>query len=57
MREFLSIAETMDLLRSSRATVMRRIDDGTLTAVKIGRRRLVVVASVKRALGTDNTEK
>lgn len=37
-KEFLTTEEVMERLRLSRATIYRRVNDGTLKCVKIGRR-------------------
>ena len=39
---FLTVAETADLLRCSEPTVRRRIRDGQLPAVKLGRGRSAI---------------
>lgn len=46
VRKFLTKAETAETLRVTLRTVDRRIEDGTLTAVKFGRRVLIPVETI-----------
>jgi excisionase family DNA binding protein len=46
VRKFLTKAETAETLRVTTRTVDRRILDGTLTAVKFGRRILVPIEAI-----------
>jgi excisionase family DNA binding protein len=40
-RKFFTIAETAEILRVSRMTVNRRLRDGTIKKIKIGKRVLI----------------
>lgn len=45
-----SVRETMRLLGLGRTTVNAMISDGRLKSVKLGRRRLVIIASILRLI-------
>jgi excisionase family DNA binding protein len=49
-RRALSIKETAQVCGLSRATLYRLLNDGKLTTIKVGARRLVPVASIDTLL-------
>jgi excisionase family DNA binding protein len=51
----LSFDEACDALCVSRATAYRRVQDGTLRVVKLGRRTLVPATEIARLLGLDSS--
>lgn len=50
-RMALSIEEFVACTGISRATVYRRFDDGSLKAIKFGKRRLIPMAAVREIMG------
>lgn len=48
-----TITEAACFLSLSRASIYRRLSDGTLDSVHVGRRHLVKVNSLRRAAGLD----
>lgn len=46
----ISIADTMRVLKTSRSTVNNLMNDGTLTSVKLGSRRLINTDSVRQLI-------
>ena len=47
-KEFLSIAETCELLGASRMTLYRQIKNGTISAAKIGRRTIIKRTEIEK---------
>lgn len=45
-----SMRETADMIGMSLRTLVRRVDDGTIRAVKVGKRVLIPAAEVERLL-------
>ncbi|MBO1361432.1 helix-turn-helix domain-containing protein [Acetobacter sacchari] len=51
MKKFYSIREVCEMAGVSRATVQRRLDDGTLQSIKLGTARRITVSSLNGWLG------
>ncbi|MEM6515045.1 MAG: helix-turn-helix domain-containing protein [Bacteroidota bacterium] len=47
-KDFLSIAETCELLGASRMTLYRQIKNGTINAAKIGRRTIIKRSEIEK---------
>lgn len=45
--EFLSVREVVEHTSLSESTVRRRLSDGTLESVRLGRRRLIKMSSIE----------
>lgn len=47
-KEFLSIADTCQLLGASRMTIYRQIKNGNIKAVKLGRRTIIRISEIEK---------
>ena len=52
MNEYMTLKETMELLRISRSTLFRRLKDKTIPSVKLHGKRLVLRKKLKKMLET-----
>lgn len=51
-KEFLSIADTCQLLGASRMTIYRQIKSGNINAVKLGRRTIIKKSEIEKLFAT-----